>query len=175
MGASKGVGKRTAIAFAESGASCIGLGARSPLDHLAAELLSAAERGGHKPPKIVTVKLDVLDQVCIQEAAKQADREFGGLDILVNNAGWLETATRIADSDPDDWWYTMEVNVKGVYLSTRAFLPVLLKGGMKTIINLTSIGAHAMRPGVCCFVAKVPCRGKVAHDSDSTRVIRPPS
>lgn len=98
---------------------------------------------------MLTVKLDVLDQASIDEAAKLVEQEFGGLDILINNAGWLETATPIVDSDPKDWWYTMEVNIKGVYLSTRAFLPVLLKGGMKSIINLSSIGAHAIRPGVC--------------------------
>jgi NAD(P)-dependent dehydrogenase (short-subunit alcohol dehydrogenase family) len=52
------------------------------------------------------------------------------------------------DSDPKDCWYTMEVNLKGVYLSTRVFLPALLKGGMRRIVNQSSIGAHGMAPGV---------------------------
>lgn len=148
VGASRGIGKRTAIAFAESGASSIGLGARSPLDELAAEVVSAAKRGGHKPPQVLTLKLDVLDQSSIDGAAKQAEQEFGGLDILVNNAGWLEKSALIVDSDPEEWWYTMQVNIRGVYLSTRAFLPLLLKGGMKTILNLSSVVAHNPTPGV---------------------------
>ncbi|KAF7505129.1 hypothetical protein GJ744_001195 [Endocarpon pusillum] len=152
VGASKGIGKRTAIAFAESGASSIGLGARSALDDLAAEVVSAAKKGGHKPPQVLTVKLDVLDRSSIDRAAKQAEQEFGGLDILVNNAGWLEKTALIVDSDPEEWWYTMEVNIRGVYLSTRAFLPLLLKGGMKTILNLSSLAAHSARPGFSSYV-----------------------
>lgn len=50
VGTSKGVGKQTAIAFAGSGASHIGLGARSVLDNVAAEVLSAAEKGEHSRP-----------------------------------------------------------------------------------------------------------------------------
>lgn len=97
---------------------------------------------------MLTVKLDVLDQSSVDGAAKQVEQEFGGLDILVNNAGWIEKVALIGDSNPEEWWYTMEVNIRGVYLSTRAFLPMLLKGGMKTIFNLSSVGAHGARPGV---------------------------
>jgi NAD(P)-dependent dehydrogenase (short-subunit alcohol dehydrogenase family) len=121
--ASKGVGKRTTIAFAESGTFCIGVGALSPLDDLAAVVESAARKGEHKGPKVLTAKLDVLDQESADSAAKRVELDFGGLDILVNNAGWLEMATPIVDSDPKDWWYTMEFNIKGVYLSTRASCP----------------------------------------------------
>ncbi len=113
VGASKGVGKRTGIAFAESGASAIGLGARSALDDLAAEVVSAAKKGGHKPPRVLTVKLDVLDQSSIDGAAKEVQQRFGGLDILVNNAAWMEKATPIADNYPGTWWYTMEANRYG--------------------------------------------------------------
>jgi NADP-dependent 3-hydroxy acid dehydrogenase YdfG len=101
---------------------------------VAAEVLSVAEKGGHQPPNVLTVKLDVLDQASVDDAANCIAQDFGGLDILLNNAGWPETAAPIGESDPKELWYTMEVNIKGTYLSTRAFLPILLKGGMKTII-----------------------------------------
>lgn len=126
-GASKGIGKRIALAYAESGASHIGLGARSHLDELAAEISSAPKKRGHQPPKVLAVELDVLDQTSIDDAAKRVAEAFGGLDRLVNNAGYLETAT-IVESDLKTWWYNMEVDIKGVYQSTRAFLPLLTQG-----------------------------------------------
>ena len=52
----------------------------------------------------------------------------------------------IPDTDPDDWWQDWEVNVKGVYLVTRAFWPLLLKSSLKIIINVTSIGALTNTP-----------------------------
>jgi NADP-dependent 3-hydroxy acid dehydrogenase YdfG len=102
---------------------------------------------------VLTAKLDVLDQACVDDAANCFAQDFGGLDILINNVGWLETAAPIVESDPKEWWYTMEVNIKGTYLSTCAFLPILLKGGMKTIVNLSSVGAHMIAAGVCCCQA----------------------
>jgi NAD(P)-dependent dehydrogenase (short-subunit alcohol dehydrogenase family) len=123
IGASKGAGKRTTIALAESRTFCIGVGALCPLDDLAAVVESTAKNGEHKGPKVLTAKLDVLHQESAGSAAKKVELDFGGLDLLINNAGWLEMATPIVDSDPKDWWYTMEFNIKDVYLSTRASCP----------------------------------------------------
>jgi NAD(P)-dependent dehydrogenase (short-subunit alcohol dehydrogenase family) len=96
---------------------------------------------------VLTVKPDVLDQSSAESAAKKVEQEFGGLDILA----YLEIAAPIAGSDPKEWWYTMEVNIKGIYSSTRTFLPVLLKGGSKAIVKLTSIGAYGMRPAFSSY------------------------
>lgn len=96
------------------------------------------------------IQLDVLDKESVKRAAQQVDKAFGegGLDMLVNNAAWLETFKPMGDADVDDWWYTWEMNVRGVFLMTHAFLPLLLKSKEKTILNLTSIGAHLTAPGV---------------------------
>jgi NAD(P)-dependent dehydrogenase (short-subunit alcohol dehydrogenase family) len=68
---------------------------------------------------------------------------------LVNNAGYLEEWKPIAESDPAEWWKTWDVNVRGVYLVSRAFIPLLLANdsGLKTIVNVSSAGAHRTRPG----------------------------
>ena len=95
-----------------------------------------------------TYALDVTSASSIEETAAQVAKDLGGrLDTLINNAGYLETFTPIADSDPDEWWKTWTVNLRGPYLVTRAFLPLMLKGGDKTIVNLSSVGAHGKRPG----------------------------
>ena len=92
--------------------------------------------------------MDVTDRAAIEKAAEQAEKDLDGrLDILINNAGYLETFTPVAESDPDEYWKTWTVNMRGPYLVTRALLPLMLKGGEKTIVNLSSIGALTIRPG----------------------------
>jgi NAD(P)-dependent dehydrogenase (short-subunit alcohol dehydrogenase family) len=53
----------------------------------------------------------------------------------------------MADNDAGEWWMNYEVNIKGLFLVTKALLPLMLKGGEKTIVNLASIGGLGMRPG----------------------------
>ena len=111
------------------------------------EILEAAAAANKPAPQIVAVELDVTDEKSVAAAAAVIGKAFPRLDILVNNAGYLEPRAKIADSDPDEWWKTFTVNVKGPYLVTRAFLPQLLKGGDKTIVNLSSIAAYLLSPG----------------------------
>ena len=92
------------------------------------------------------MKLDVTSQQSTEEAAKLVEKEFGKLDILINNAGVIGEMKFLTDGDPDVWWHTWNVNVKGPYLMTRAFLPLMLKGGDKTIISTSSVGAHLVSP-----------------------------
>lgn len=83
----------------------------------------------------------------MKDAVQEVEKIFGRLDILINNAGYLAASQSIIDSDHDDWWQTFEVNIRGVYWMTRGFLPLMLKGGLKTIINVASTGANSLRPG----------------------------
>ncbi|KAG0645620.1 Citrinin synthesis mpl6 [Hyphodiscus hymeniophilus] len=146
-GASKGVGRTTAISFARAGAEGIALGARSDCSNLEAELHSAAKEAGKKAPKVLAIKLDVLNKESVANAVKETEGAFGRLDILINNAGYLSGFAPIGDDDSDEWWMNWEVNIKGLYLVTKAFLPLLMKGGDKTIINLSSIGGLMIREG----------------------------
>jgi NAD(P)-dependent dehydrogenase (short-subunit alcohol dehydrogenase family) len=86
--------------------------------------------------------LDITSQQSTEEAAKLVEKEFGKLYILINNAGFIGGMKLIADTDPEVWWHTWNVNIRGPYLVTRAFLPLMLKGGDKTIISTCSVGAH---------------------------------
>lgn len=70
------------------------------------------------------------------------------MDILVNNAGYLETNKPIGEAGVDEWWYGWEVNIKGLFLVTHALLPFVLKSKEKTVVNVSSNGAHWMVPGV---------------------------
>jgi NAD(P)-dependent dehydrogenase (short-subunit alcohol dehydrogenase family) len=89
--------------------------------------------------------VDMTDRSAVEEAAVTVEREFGRLDVLVNNAGYLEKWLPLAETDPDEWWRTWEVNLRGCYLMDRAFIPLLLKGGDKTIVTVTSAGGLSKR------------------------------
>jgi NAD(P)-dependent dehydrogenase (short-subunit alcohol dehydrogenase family) len=137
-----------ATSFAQAGASHIAIGARSSLDSLKEDLLAAAAKANRPAPKVLCVKLDITSQQSTEEAAKLVEQGFGKLDILINNAGVIGKMKLVADSDPDAWWQTWNVNIRGPYLMTRAFLPLMLKGGDKTIISTSSVGAHLTSPSL---------------------------
>ena len=112
------------------------------------ECETAAVEAGRPKPKMLAYAMDVVDRDVIEKTAAVAAKDLNGRrDILVNNAGYLEVFKPIAESDPDEWWKTWRINMRGSYLVTRAFLPLMLKGGHKTIVNLSSVGAHMRRPG----------------------------
>ncbi|PLB52100.1 oxidoreductase [Aspergillus steynii IBT 23096] len=147
-GASRGIGKAIAPSFTRAGASSIAIAARSDLHDLESSIIHTSQRAGHAPPKVLPLALDVTDEAAVSNAAAQAEAQFGHLDILVNNAGRLEALHAIGDSDPSEWWRTCKVNLKGTYLVTRAFLPLLLRGQGRTIVNMSSIGAIMQTPGM---------------------------
>jgi NAD(P)-dependent dehydrogenase (short-subunit alcohol dehydrogenase family) len=150
-GASKGIGKAITVSFAKAGASFIAVGARSNLQSLEQAIQDAAASADREPPRVLLISLDVTSKKSVDDAAAKVEKEFRKLDILINNAGVIEPPTPIGDSDPELWWNTWTVNVRGPYLVTRAFLPLLLKGDYKHIVNTTSVGAHAVMPGLSAY------------------------
>lgn len=147
-GASKGIGKATAISFASAGCSKILLAARSDLADVELAVKNAATKANRPQPLVKSLKVDVTSEDSVRAAAESAADVLGGsLDVLINNAGYLEEWKPIAESKPSEWWWTWEVNIKGTYLATHYFLPLLLKSDTKTIINVSSGGAHAIFPG----------------------------
>ncbi|KAI9833899.1 MAG: hypothetical protein M1819_003408 [Sarea resinae] len=153
-GASKGIGRATALSFARAGASHIAIAARSPLASVVSEIHAAASSAGHAAPTVLPLSMDVLSRESVEAAAKEVSAAFDGtLDILVNNAGYIDHFVPLAESDPDEWWLTWTTNMRGPYLVTRALLPLLLAGTAKTIMNLSSIGAHQRLYGASAYTS----------------------
>jgi NAD(P)-dependent dehydrogenase (short-subunit alcohol dehydrogenase family) len=150
-GASKGIGRAMAISYAQAGASGIAILARSSsgLSETSDAVHEAAKLAGHEAPKVVQIVADVTDETLVASAAHRVESSFGKLDILINNAAYLDGWKVIGESDPEDWWKSFVVNVKGTYLVTKTFLPLLIKSrdGMKTIVNVASIGANLLSHG----------------------------
>ncbi|KAH8901603.1 NAD(P)-binding protein [Thozetella sp. PMI_491] len=149
-GASRGIGRSIAIAFAVAGCSRIGVAARGSLAGVEADIISAAVAARGTKPEILLINMDLVSEESVKEAAVTVSQMFGGvLDVLVNNAGDSESPSKIGDmkADTSEWWKTMEVNIRGIYLTCHHFLPIILNSNSKTIINLTS-GAAAVLSGL---------------------------
>ncbi|KAI0455527.1 hypothetical protein F5B21DRAFT_471734 [Xylaria acuta] len=160
-GASKGIGKETAVALGTAGCSKIAIGARSDISKLADEITKAATDAGKSAPQVVSLQLDVTSEDSVKAAADKIAQEFGGaLDVLVCNAGNLENWHPVAESNPAEWWKTYEINVKGTFLLNHYFIPLLLKSETKTSILTTSYGALAVREGASGYQTSkfVVCR-----------------
>ncbi|KAK3062367.1 hypothetical protein LTS18_004187 [Coniosporium uncinatum] len=150
-GASKGIGRATALSYAKAGISGLALGARSSLESLEKEIKEAANTNGKQEPEILRLKLDVADRQSVEDAAKQIEQAWGRIDIVVNNAGVLENFVPLHESDPDEWWRSWEVMVKGPYLVMRSCIPLLLKGEHKIIVNVSSIGQNILMNGASAY------------------------
>ncbi|KAF3934719.1 C-factor [Dactylellina cionopaga] len=151
-GASKGVGYATAISFAKSGCSKIAISARSSLDTLRDDILKAAREAGREPPLIVSMKVDVTSESEVSAFVTEVSSKFSNsVDVLINNAGYLETWAPFADTDPSEWWKSWEVNVKGLYLCSKYFLPLVLASPTKTVLNIASIGAVNIAYGASAY------------------------
>ena len=149
-GAFRGCGHAMAIGYAKAGISKMAMTSRSPT--IIQDILDAAKAAGRPEPQILVIKLDVTHGDYIEQVVQVVERKFGTLDILVNNAGYLGTFRPIAESNPEEWWNNFEVNVKGTYLMSRAFIPLLLKSELKTIINISSEGFHVLLKGASGYM-----------------------
>ena len=84
------------------------------------------------------VHLDVTQEVDWQAAVDAAVSQFGSLDVLVNNAGIGSSSFQIHEEPVELWDRTIDVNLKGVFLGTRASVPAMLDAGGGSIINISS-------------------------------------
>lgn len=152
-GATKGVGRRTALSLARAGASKIALSARSDFGSLKDDMLSAAKEAGKSAPEILLIQMDVQDTDSVQKAARLVEEQFGYLDVVLNIAGYMVAPKPVLDGDDEEWWRTWEINMRGIYTVTKALLPLLLKNNdsLKTLLNLTSSGAHLITPGFSSY------------------------
>ncbi|MEL7163937.1 MAG: SDR family oxidoreductase [Pseudomonadota bacterium] len=129
-GAGRGIGKSIALAFARAGADvAICARRKNEIGAVRSEVEALGRQCFCEP-------VDLADKAQTTRFCQRIIRRFGTVDILVNNAGAYFERGAFADSDPDLWWQTLKVNVRGPYLMSRYLAGAMRKGGK--IINLTS-------------------------------------
>lgn len=158
-GASSGLGRQMARAFAERGADLVILARRE-------DRLLELKKELEGKVKVLPIKCDVTSTSDIEKAAKKAEEEFGKVTILVNCAGSSKDAG-VLDMTDDEWDFTIATDQTSVFKMTRAFGNIMKKNNYGRIINIASmyglvgntamgtIAYHSSKGGVVNFTRAV--------------------
>ena len=150
-GSSSGIGKEVAIAYAREGCDVV-INHPTGDDGQAANAAEVAKSISLLGCQTLVVAADITIAAEVQAMVSRVIDTLGRIDILVNNAGMASSAT--IDEMSEDVWDTMlRVNLKGVYLCTRAVLPHMYERNYGKIINTASQLAYRGAPGFAHYTA----------------------
>jgi len=145
-GAGRGIGRAAAIAFAQEGIH-VGLVGRT-LENLQ----KVAEELKQYDVKVAFAAANVADLDSITKAVESIRSELGPIDILVNNAG-ISKFGSFMELTPEEWTNIIDVNVKGVYYTTRSVLPEMIERTTGDIINISSTSGQKGAPITSAYSA----------------------
>lgn len=145
-GASSGIGESTALLLARGGATVV-LAARR-LERLEA----LAERIGAHGGEALPVRCDVAEPADLAELVARTDEAYGRCDVLVNNAG-IPGGGPFRGLSPAQIERVVRVNLLGVMLGTRAFLPMMLQRRRGHVVNVASLAGRYATPGSAVYGA----------------------
>jgi len=148
-GATTGIGRATSVLFCAEGAKVVVVGRREDEGR---ETVRLAEQTGGKA---IFIKTDVSNAAEVEEMVTKAISIFGKIDILFNNAGINpEPARKSLTECPEDTWdRVMEVNLKGVYLTSKYVIPHMVRNKGGSIVNMGSCYGHAGVKNRCVYSA----------------------
>ncbi len=147
LGASRGIGAATALAFARAGASVV-LAARdvAALEEVAARL--RAEGG-----RALIVPTDLTRPEEVERLIAETRATFSRLDCAFNNSAAGPAPAPLADIPLDGFDLALQVNLRGVFLAMRAEIPLLIESGGGAIVNMASTAGERGVPGLAAYVA----------------------
>jgi len=129
-GGASGIGRATALLFAREGAAVAIIDLADTGGTVAREIVSAGGRAFFE-------KADVTRDTDCRRVVERTEREFGTIHVLFNNAGIIRRASVIELSE-EDWDRVIAVNVKSMFLMAKRVIPVMLRAGGGSIINMAS-------------------------------------
>jgi len=133
-GATKGIGRATALAFAKEGANLLISGrVEAELDSLSTEI----EGSGAQAVKLIADLALDESPALIADTAMEA---FGRIDVLINNAALIHDSFDLAEFDPVLWKQVIQVNLVAPAMLSRAVLPHMIARGNGKIVNMSSVG-----------------------------------
>jgi 3-oxoacyl-[acyl-carrier protein] reductase len=144
-GSGRGIGKAIAVKLAEAGASVVINDVTDSAEATSQELVSAGKRS-------LFIKADITSSIEVNAMMDKAAGTFGRIDILVNNAGITRDRLSLQMSD-EEWDAVLNVNLKGVFLCTRAVLKFMMKQRYGRIVNISSISGIVGNPGQINYCA----------------------
>jgi NAD(P)-dependent dehydrogenase (short-subunit alcohol dehydrogenase family) len=146
-GGGSGIGRTTALAFADRGASVVVAGLDLGQIEEVAKLIN--DRGG----RAIAATCDVSDPKSVEAALGTTAKEFGRLDFAFNNAGIEQPVKPIVEVSDDEWDRLMAVNLRGVFLCMKRQIPAMLANGGGVIVNTSSGAGVTGIPGQGAYAA----------------------
>jgi len=154
-GASSGIGRATAFAFAGLGARLLLCARRLDLLlELETQLMAAGAAG------VLLFQLDVRDRGRVEDAVAGLPADWVDIEVLVNNAGLSRGMTKLHEDDPENWEEMIDTNVKGLLYMTRAVVPGMVERGAGHVINMGSTAGY-----ITYANGAVYCASKAAEKS----------
>ena len=144
-GGGRGIGRTIAEGLAASGAAVAVL-ARSE-DELQETVAQIARAGG----RAIALAADVTDRQAVEAAVAQTVRDLGPIDLLVNNAAVATPVGPVWEVEPEAWWRTIEVNLRGPFLCARAVLPGMIARRTGRIVNIVAVAAFTTAPYMSAY------------------------
>jgi NAD(P)-dependent dehydrogenase (short-subunit alcohol dehydrogenase family) len=135
-GASRNMGRVSALAFAAEGAN-LALCTSARMKELG-EVAAAARKLG---VKVLAEKCDVTDAPAVADFVKKARNQFGGVDVVLNIAGF-RSETPFLEADVEEWNRAIAVNLMGPMLVCRSVLPLMMEKRWGRIINISGIAPY---------------------------------
>jgi 3-oxoacyl-[acyl-carrier protein] reductase len=131
-GASRGIGRSIALRYAEEGARVV-VNYRNRTSEADAVVQEIRAAGG----EAVAIAADVSSSADVQRLVDETMARYGRIDVLVNDAGVM-VAKGLFETTEDDWDQTIDINLKGAYLCSKAVAPIMISQEGGTIINMSS-------------------------------------
>jgi NAD(P)-dependent dehydrogenase (short-subunit alcohol dehydrogenase family) len=142
-GASSGIGRASAVKFAENGAKVVAVGRNEK------ELSALREEIQEKYGSIKIVLADIRETTQVDKLVIDAAETFGGIDVLVNAAGIIQNGT-IESTSLEDWDKMMNINLRSVFYLMQRCIPHLEKT-KGNIVNVSSVTGPRAFPGVLAY------------------------
>ncbi len=152
-GATSGIGKATAIRFAQEGIDLIICGRQ-------VEALEALQENLSNKVKVYTLNFDVRSNQDVQRAIASLPAPFNQIDVLINNAGNAHGLDPIQEGRVEDWDAMLDINVKGLLYVSKAIIPQMTARKSGHIINIGSTAGKEVYPN-----GNVYCGSKYAVDA----------
>jgi len=154
-GATSGIGKATAEAFADLGINLILCGRRQDRLQEIQETLS-------KKVKVNILTFDVRNRQEVEKSLNTLPEDLRAIDILINNAGNAHGLAPIQDGNPDDWDAMIDGNIKGLLYVSKVIMPWMIAHKKGHIVNISSIAGKSTYPN-----GNVYCASKSAVEAIS--------
>ncbi|MGB9722837.1 MAG: 3-oxoacyl-[acyl-carrier-protein] reductase [Chloroflexia bacterium] len=146
-GASRGIGRATALALAREGAAVV-VNFREQAEAAAEVVRAVAEAGG----RAQALQADVTDARAVRRMVDEALAVYGHIDILVNNAGISRDRVMLQMRE-DDWRAVLETNLTAAFLCSRAVLRPMIRQGYGRIVNVSSVAGLVGNVGQANYAA----------------------